>query len=211
MQQELLPLFPLGVVLFPRTPLPLHIFEDRYKEMIAAAIREHSEFGVVLAAEKGVVNTGCTAVVDKVIQRYEDGRLDILTMGVRRFEILNLDTEESYLRGAVSYFNDDDTGLITDEMKEKALDGFQALRESIEDEPVPEPEWNDPQLSFQLAQAISDLEFRQQMLILRSETERIRRLVEFLPAHLEKRRHIAHVRSVAPQNGRGPSLTETEL
>ena len=78
MQQELLPLFPLEVVLFPRTQFPLHIFEDRYKEMIGDAVRDNSEFGIVLTAEKGIVSTGCTAVVEEVTQRYPDGRLDIV-------------------------------------------------------------------------------------------------------------------------------------
>src|SRR3984885_3726988 len=67
MSTRLLPLFPLQVVVFPRTPLPLHIFEDRYKEMVGAAMRDSSEFGVVLAKEDGIVNAGCTVIVEKVI------------------------------------------------------------------------------------------------------------------------------------------------
>ena len=63
MQEGWLPLFPLEVVLFPRTALPLHIFEERYKEMIGEAIAARSEFGVVLTREKGIVNVGCTATV----------------------------------------------------------------------------------------------------------------------------------------------------
>src|ERR1700675_741365 len=101
MQQELLPLFPLPVVLFPRTPLPLHIFEERYKEMIRDVLDSHAEFGVVLAGEKGIVNMGCTAIVDNVLKRYPDGRMDLLAVGRRRFEILQLDDEKSYLRGQV--------------------------------------------------------------------------------------------------------------
>ena len=73
--QRLLPLFPLQVVLFPGAELPLHIFEDRYKEMIGEALREKTEFGVVLASEKGIVNTGCTATVDRVLSEYS-GRAD---------------------------------------------------------------------------------------------------------------------------------------
>src|SRR5512147_621762 len=98
MQGELLPLFPLQVVVFPRTSLPLHIFEDRYKEMIGEAIRENSEFGIVLAREDGIVNAGCTVVVDKVVKSYPDGRMDVLTSGRRRFEVLSLDEEKEYLR-----------------------------------------------------------------------------------------------------------------
>src|ERR1700740_1133249 len=86
MQQGLLPLFPLQVVLLPGAELPLHIFEDRYKEMIGEVIRDRLEFGVVLASEKGIVNTGCSATVDKVLRQYPDGRMDILSRGRRRVE-----------------------------------------------------------------------------------------------------------------------------
>ena len=81
MQPNLLPLFPLRVVVFPRTPLPLHIFEERYKEMVGEAIRESSEFGIVLAKDDGIVNAGCTVVVKEVLKTYADGRMDILTRG----------------------------------------------------------------------------------------------------------------------------------
>ena len=108
MQQELLPLFPLQLVLLPGVELPLHIFEDRYKEMIGEAINDGTEFGIVLASEKGIVNTGCTAVVQRVVNRYDDGRLDIIARGRRRFEILLLNEEKNYLRGAVEFFDDED-------------------------------------------------------------------------------------------------------
>src|SRR5690349_24929038 len=108
MQQGLLPLFPLQVVLLPGSELPLHIFEDRYKEMIGEVLREKREFGVVLASEKGIVNTGCTATVDRVLREYPDGRMDILTRGRRRFEILLLNEERPFLRGAVEFFDDDE-------------------------------------------------------------------------------------------------------
>lgn len=204
MPTELLPLFPLGVVLFPRTHLPLHIFEDRYKEMIGECMENRSEFGVVLAAEKGIVATGCTAVVEKVIQRYSDGRLDIVVVGVRRFEIQSLDTEKAYLRGAVRFFNDEESETVSQRLKDLALEGYRVVAQFESEEAGFAPEWNDPQLSFQLAQPIQDLEFRQNLLILRSETERLRHLVEFFPIHAARQRHAAHVKSVAPWNGRGP-------
>ena len=115
MQQGLLPLFPLPLVLLPRTPLALHIFEDRYKEMIGEAIRDRTEFGVVLARDREVLNTGCTAVVDRVLQTYDDGRMDILAGGRRRFEIVSLDQERAFLRGDVEFF--DDEGRISETAK----------------------------------------------------------------------------------------------
>ena len=93
-EQNLLPLFPLELVLLPEEPLPLHIFEDRYKTMIAKCLeakgsgRGQQEFGVVLLKEHEVSRVGCTAQIVNVKHRYEDGRMDIVTVGKRRFEIL---------------------------------------------------------------------------------------------------------------------------
>jgi Lon protease-like protein len=108
MHPRLIPLFPLQVVVFPRTRLPLHIFEDRYKEMVGDAIRDESEFGVVLAKEDGIVNAGCSVTVEKVMEMYSDGRMDILCLGKRRFEIVSLNEEKSFLQGEVSFFDDED-------------------------------------------------------------------------------------------------------
>jgi len=99
MSKRLIPLFPLQLVVFPRTRLPLHIFEERYKEMVGEAIRDESEFGIVLARDGGILNAGCTVKVSKVLEMYADGRMDILTLGQRRFEILSLNEEKDYLQG----------------------------------------------------------------------------------------------------------------
>src|SRR5215510_14143931 len=103
----MLPLFPLDLVLFPGAPLPLHIFEPRYKEMIGECLQSQSPFGLVRAHENAVAEVGCTAEILKVIKRYDDGRLDILTEGKRRFEVLELNQERAFLRGEVLFFEDD--------------------------------------------------------------------------------------------------------
>jgi hypothetical protein len=133
MQPVLLPLFPLQVVLLPGAELPLHIFEDRYKEMMREVIRDRLEFGVVLANEKGIVNTGCTATVEQVLRQYPDGRMDLLTRGRRRFEIVRLNDERAFLRGSVDFFDDDDSAAAAPEIQKRAIDGYrqlQALSES---------------------------------------------------------------------------------
>jgi ATP-dependent Lon protease len=201
MQEELLPLFPLQVVLFPRTALPLHIFEERYKQMIGEVLREKSEFGVVQAGEKGIVNTGCTAIVDKILKKYPDGRLDLLTVGRRRFEIILLNDEKPYLRGAVEFFDDEESEPITPEVRKRVLEAYNDIRTIEKPEMQRDPEMTDPQLSFQLAQLVPDLEFRQILLATRSEADRMRRLAEFFPAYGSRRRQIEHVRAVAPTNG----------
>src|ERR1035437_735986 len=108
MPKRLIPLFPLQLVVFPRTHIPLHIFEDRYKEMVGEAIRDGSEFGIVLSKEDRILNAGCTVMVEKVLEMYPDGRMDILTRGQRRFEIVSLNEEKEYLQGEVEFFDDDD-------------------------------------------------------------------------------------------------------
>lgn len=101
----LIPLFPLNVVLLPGTQLPLHIFEERYKEMIGEAIRDESPFGVVLGIDRGVVNLGCTARIERVLEKTPDGQMDILTLGESRFEIATLLQDRSFLQAEVSFLD----------------------------------------------------------------------------------------------------------
>src|SRR6476660_3378912 len=86
-----IPLFPLDLVLFPGVPLPLHIFEQRYREMIAECMASSAPFGIVRAQRDGLTVIGCTARIVRVLHKYPDGRSDILTQGVDRFEIEQLD------------------------------------------------------------------------------------------------------------------------
>lgn len=209
MAREMLPLFPLNAVLFPRTRLPLYIFEERYKLMIGEAVSEGTEFGVVLASERGIVNTGCSALVSKVMKTYDDGRMDILAVGRRRFEIYLLNEEKAYLQGAVEFFDDDDEpASLEKSYLEQAVRGYYACRSleaasSMPERDLPEPDLNDPQLSFQLAQAVPDVNLRQSLLAMRSEAERLKHLAQFFPPYLSKEKQTSHFRKIVPTNGHG--------
>jgi Lon protease-like protein len=204
MQQGLLPLFPLQAVLFPGGLLPLHIFEERYKEMMGEVIGEKLEFGVVLAHEKGIVNTGCTATVDRVLRQYPDGRMDILTTGRRRFEILLLNEERTFLRGAVEFFDDEDPPrAIPADLQQRVIEGYNQIRAIESEESLNAADATDPRLSFRLAGAIPDLAFRQTLLALRSEGDRIRQMAEFFPGYILRQKRIQHAKQVAPGNGHG--------
>ncbi len=100
-----IPLFPLEVVLFPEAALPLHIFEDRYKEMIGVCLAEKIAFGVVCAQREGLAVVGCTAEIVRILEKYPDGRMDILCQGAKRFEIENLDNSRSFLQAEVDFFS----------------------------------------------------------------------------------------------------------
>lgn len=195
----MLPLFPLGVVLFPRAMLPLHIFEERYKQMIGEAIRNKTEFGVVLATGKGIANVGCTASVEQVFKTYDDGRMDILTAGRRRFEIENLNDELDYLRGAVEFFDDDDVDATPSALNTQLAELAQRL---------------DPgqtlggvtRLSFDVASRLTDLETKQILLTMRDEQERVRYLLRYLPDYLSHQNVVQRVRELAPRNGHSKHL-----
>jgi Lon protease-like protein len=210
MQQGLLPLFPLQVVLLPGAELPLHIFEDRYKEMMGEIIRDREEFGVVLANDKGIVNTGCTATVAKVLRQYPDGRMDIMTRGRRRFEIVMLNDERNYLRGTVEFFDDEQFDPVAPDIQQRAIEGYNELQALASNRPLESTESRNPQLSFQLAQPVPDVTFRQVLLATRSEAERLRQIAEFLPDYLVRQRRIQHVKDVAPRNGHGRGLGHVE-
>lgn len=211
MQPPLLPLFPLQAVLFPRTHMPLHIFEERYREMFAEILSEKgSEFGIVLASPKGIASLGCTAVVDRVIQRHEDGRLDIATSGRRRFEIQSVDEERAFLRGRVEFFDDEteENIQVAPEDRDRVTEVWKELSQFAGVEH--EPRWTDPQVSFQIASAIPDLEFRQSLLGIRSETRRLREIAEYLPAYLRTQKYTQHIQQVAPRNGHGKRRIEEQ-
>ena len=203
MQANLLPLFPLQVVVFPRTQLPLHIFEERYKEMVGEAIRDQSEFGIVLVKEEGILNAGCTVVVDKVLKSHPDGRMDILTRGIRRFEIVMLNQEKPYLRGEVAYFDDDEPDPAPTDVQTEALRLYRSWMEFEEKSPN-EAVLSDAQLSFQLAQGIEDLDFLHFLLRTRSETLRLKKVAEFLSEYVPRQRMTASMKKLAPLNGHGP-------
>src|SRR5258708_3631382 len=133
---DLLPLFPLDLVLFPETPLPLHIFEPRYREMIGECLREKREFGVIRALvdqtedaadETGRVkhrlaDCGCTAEIIDVLRTYPDGRMDILVAGRRRFEVIAVDDSRSFFRGEVRFVKDEPATSHDRKLQKTALE-----------------------------------------------------------------------------------------
>jgi Lon protease-like protein len=123
-----IPLFPLGVVLLPAMILPLHIFEERYKIMIGECLEQHREFGIVYSDQKEIRKKGCTAKIVEVLRRYDDGRMDILTRGVKRFLIEKIFDEKPYLQARVAYF-DDAVEEKSEELAALVNDGIKLLQE----------------------------------------------------------------------------------
>jgi len=196
----LIPLFPLDVVLFPGTPLPLHIFEPRYKEMIGECLSLHRKFGVVRAVEQGLAELGCTAEIVTVVKEYPDGRLDIVTEGRTRFEVLRLNQERSFLQAEVLMI-DDEPGDPPKQDCSRAVELHSevlAIAGTEQDLSSADPSL----LSFYLASSLPlDLDFKQKLLSLRSEPERISLSISYLETIIPNLRRAASARERAGGNG----------
>lgn len=181
-----IPLFPLDVVLMPGAELPLHIFEPRYKVMIARCLDEKLDFGMILAANQAVVGTGCTAEIVQKIRDYPDGRMDILTTGRAVFRLTELLEEKEYYEGTVEYLADDAYAL-DDEQYGQLVQLFQKCHTLLFSSPwMDDREADEATLAYRMAALLPvELERRQALLEMRSERERretmLRWMERFVP------------------------------
>jgi Lon protease-like protein len=194
-----IPLFPLNVVLLPGAPLPLHIFEERYKQMVNECLESESEFGMILADESGTRRVGCTARIVELVERYEDGRMLILVEGSRRFKLNNILTGRPYYMGEIEYLEEEpeeDVNALAEECIALLERVVEAATVGIEIEP---PYRN---LSFAIAGRVEfDLETRQQILELTSEKERLQKVKELLNAAAQRLERERQAREKAQTNG----------
>ena len=102
MTNNIIPLFPLNMVVFPKENISLHIFEDRYKKMISNCISTKSEFGIILKKNNRIADVGCTVIVDKLLKTYSSGELDITLFGMERFKVLDKFKKDDLLFANIS-------------------------------------------------------------------------------------------------------------
>jgi ATP-dependent Lon protease len=197
-----IPLFPLNVVLMPGTPLPLHIFEERYKQMINECLDSETEFGMVLADETGTREVGCTARIVELVQRYEDGRMVILVEGSRRFKLNHVMTGKPYYVGDIEYLEDEpeeDVTALAEECVTLLERVVEAATEGTVDIEIEPPYRN---LSFAIAGRIEfDLETRQQILELPTEKGRLEKVKELLTEAADRLERDRQAREIARTNG----------
>src|SRR4051794_9429865 len=129
---ERFPLFPLGIVLLPSELVPLHIFEERYKLMIGECLDEEREFGIVWLSDKGLREVGCTAQIEQLLERMDDGRLNILTRGSRPFRLVERIPDLPYPAGTIELL-DDRVSDVSDEALAEARDRYADLVERVTD------------------------------------------------------------------------------
>ena len=192
---SLLPIFPLELVLLPGVPLPLHIFEPRYKEMIAECLEQKKPFGVVRASSDGVADIGCTAEIMSVTKKYDDGRMDILTRGVERFEVIHVNEDRSFLQAEISVVQDEDeAGKPAAQMVTQAV-RLHAEIAKLAGAELSGPDQHAGNLSFLLAGSLPlDLDFKQSLLSTLSEAKRLEAVVGYLEAILPGLRRASKAR-----------------
>jgi Lon protease-like protein len=220
-----LPLFPLAVVLFPWVPLPLHIFEPRYRQMLDDIRAGHNLFGLsyfdASSSEREIPPVGSIGCVAKVTdaQALPDGRSNILTIGVIRYRIEEyVERGDPYLVARVSYFEDEDeqSELVEERSREVAETFTRIARavRAINDERANLPNIADtePQrLSFLVAAAMEvDTEVKQELLELRSTSERLRRLRDILARAVSGYEERARIHELAKGNGHSGRKLEIE-
>jgi ATP-dependent Lon protease len=203
-----IPLFPLGVILFPESQVPLHIFEERYKRLCAEAIAKNGVFGINFVEDSSMHSVGCAARISEVTKKYKDGELDIVTEGVRRYEIVKLEqSDPNDLSYATIKWIDDVPEIRDVELTEATITLFNDLCEvaykgSVD--PLDVMLWSaqDKQPSFAIAQKAGlSPEQRQSMLTIRSENERLTILKEHLQALLPRIEEAEKIQKLISNDG----------
>jgi len=194
-------LFPLPLVLLPEEQVPLHVFEERYKELIGECLEDDREFGLVYADDDGIREVGTRAGVVSVLDRFDDGRLNVVVEGRERFRLLELTEGRSFQTGAVAEVVDDDDPADGDAI-ERALRLFERLRAATASD-VEVPSADSDQLSFVLAGRV-DLapEAKLELLAALSERIRLNRVCELLELACEAVERQRRAAERAATNGR---------
>src|SRR3954466_13404039 len=167
------PLFPLPLVALPSEQVPLHIFEERYKAMIGRCLDDGTEFGIVWLADDELKGTGCAAQVDRVLERFEDGRLYIVCVGTRPFRLVEHRDDLEYPAGTVEFLDDRSEAQDT-ATAERARESYGELVERATDR---RPESDELQVmgAYEMAATVDfGLDAKQGLLELRSENARLR-------------------------------------
>ncbi len=198
--REKFPLFPLGIVLLPSESVPLHIFEERYKTMIGECLDGDGEFGIVWLSDERLHDIGCTARITQVLDRFDDGRLNILVTGDCPIRLLRRVDELPYPAGDVEMIDPGGTEADAAVVAE-AREAYADLVERVTDE-RPEDETLAELDAFGMAAAIEfEPAEKQRLLELGSENERLRMVADLFRKTVTRLDDAEQSAEVAKSNG----------
>ena len=195
------PLFPLPLVALPSEQVPLHVFEERYKTMVGECLEEQREFGIVWLADDELKGTGCAVEVDRVLERFEDGRLYIVCVGTRPFRLVERREDLDYPAGTVEFLDDrrEDVDPAT---AERARESYGELVERATDR-KPEPGELEAMSAYEMAATVDfGLDAKQGLLELRSENARLRLVDRLFRAAAKRLDYVERAQARARSNGK---------
>jgi Lon protease-like protein len=195
------PLFPLPLVVLPSEVVPLHIFEDRYKTMVEECLAREQEFGIVWLSDDGLREIGCACRIDRVLERLEDGRMNLLTRGTRPFRVLERQGHMPYPAGVIEFLADR-AEAPDEELASSARDAYTELVRRATDR-EPEAEALDLMGAYEMAATVDfGLEAKQGLLDLRSENARLRLVARLFRAAIKRLDFVDRAQARAHSNGR---------
>jgi Lon protease-like protein len=212
-----IPLFPLGLVLLPDMLLPLHIFEERYKQMVSDCLAEDRPFGIVLFDGQSIHSVGCMARITEVIKRYDDGRMDIMTQGGDRFVIQELLEDRAYMEARVFFFDDAKEDASDDNLETVVETALNLLQEAADIDIGHAPSIlgghiNPKQVSYAIAalEGFTPAE-RQGILEMTASAERLKKCVQLLSRIVARNRLTREIQRMIGGNGHPPKSILREL
>lgn len=195
------PLFPLGLVVLPSEIVPLHIFEERYKTMIGECLARESEFGVVWLSDESLREVGCACRIDRVLERMDDGRMNLLTVGTRPFRVLERQSHLPYPAGVVEFLSDREEAIDA-KLAGAAHDAYADLVRRATDRD-PEAEEIGEMSAYEMAATVDfGLDAKQGLLDLRSENARLRLVTRLFRAAIKRLDFVDHAQARARSNGK---------
>jgi len=195
------PLFPLGMVALPSELIPLHIFEERYKTMIARCLEEPSEFGIVWVADDGLRPIGCACEIAEVLERMEDGRMNLVARGTRPFRIEARQEELPYPAGTVEFL-DDRVEAVDEQAASDAHAAYADLVEQATDR-TPDPAEIAAMSAYQMAATVEfGLDAKQGLLDLRSESARLKLVARLFRSAIKRLDFVERAQARARSNGK---------
>jgi Lon protease-like protein len=198
---EEFPLFPLALVALPGELIPLHIFEERYKTMIDHCLQDESEFGIVWLSDDGLREVGCACEIDRVLERAEDGRMNLLVRGTRPFRVLERQGHLPYPAGVIEFVEDREDTLDPD-VAHAAHDAYAELVKRATDRD-PEPEELEGMSAYAMAATVDfGLDAKQGLLDMRSENARLRLVTRLFRAAIKRLDLVDRVQERARSNGK---------
>ncbi len=195
------PLFPLSIVALPHELVPLHIFEERYRTMIGECLEQESEFGIVWAGDEGTRPVGCAVEITEVLERMEDGRMNILTRGTRPFRIVDERHDLPYPAGTVEFLRDKSERADAKTLA-AAHEAYGSLVEQATDR-TPDAEELSAMDAYRMAATVDfGLDAKQGLLDLRSENARLRLVTRLFRAASKRLDFIERAQERARSNGK---------